>query len=248
MSSAHAGSVSYVYDGAGRLVTATSTDGSSVQYGYDAAGNRTQQTVVCTSCGPPPIAGNVSADIGYNTTGTVVSFALSGGAPTSAAITTPTSGTAVLNGTSGVTYTPATNYSGTATFQYTASNTGGTSNSATATLSVKQPPVAVTETFNITHVIVAGTTTYCKPAVKKTVTTNDTDPYGYVLSIDSFTQGTYGTVTLGTNPATQLNYKYGACSTGAPQTVVDHFNYTVRNPLGGKSTVTETITYTVTTQ
>ncbi len=86
--SANAGSVRYVYDGAGRLVTATYTDGSSVQYSYDAAGNRTQQTVVCSSCGPPPIAGNVSADIGYNTTGTAVSFALSGGAPTSAAITT----------------------------------------------------------------------------------------------------------------------------------------------------------------
>ncbi|MBA3811444.1 MAG: RHS repeat protein [Caulobacteraceae bacterium] len=52
---AHAGTVTYTYDGLGRLATASYSDGSTVTYKYDPAGNRTRQ--VTTAAGTPSAHG-----------------------------------------------------------------------------------------------------------------------------------------------------------------------------------------------
>jgi hypothetical protein len=53
---ADAGTVSYVYDGQGRVVCAGYTDGTLVEYAYDGAGNRTSYIVTTGSACPalPP--------------------------------------------------------------------------------------------------------------------------------------------------------------------------------------------------
>ena len=79
----------------------------------------------------PPVASNLSATTNYNTP---VTIPLASGV-TDTIVTQPTNGTLTLVGTTAM-YTPATNFAGTDSFTYTESNAGGTSNIATATITV----------------------------------------------------------------------------------------------------------------
>jgi hypothetical protein len=78
-----------------------------------------------------PVASNISTTATYNTP---LAIPLATGV-TDAIVTQPTNGTVALVGTT-ATYTPATNFAGTDSFTYTESNAGGTSNIATATITV----------------------------------------------------------------------------------------------------------------
>lgn len=91
----------------------------------------------------PPVAGAVSATVGYNAPATSISAALSGGTADSVAIGTgPTHG-AVSVSDLGFVYTPDAGYFGADSFTYTATNDGGTSAPATVSVTVSTPPAPV---------------------------------------------------------------------------------------------------------
>ena len=83
-----------------------------------------------------PVAGAVSATVAYGSSANPITLVLSGGTATSVAVASAAAhGTATVNGTN-ITYTPAAGFSGTDSFSYTASNTGGTSAAAIVTITV----------------------------------------------------------------------------------------------------------------
>ena len=91
----------------------------------------------------PPAAGPSSTTVLYNSANNPIALNLAGGAPTGLSwVATPIHGTALISGTS-ITYSPATNYAGPDSFQYSAFNGAGTSSPATVSITVAPPaPVA----------------------------------------------------------------------------------------------------------
>ncbi len=92
----------------------------------------------------PPVANPVSITVAYNSGATPVPLNITGGAPTSVAIGTPSSnGTEIPSGIT-ITYQPNPDFSGTDTFTYLATNSGGTSAPATVTVTVSDPVITIT--------------------------------------------------------------------------------------------------------
>jgi uncharacterized protein YhjY with autotransporter beta-barrel domain len=90
---------------------------------------------------PPPVANPVSATVAYGSTNNPITLNITGGTPASVAVgTQATYGTAIASGTS-ITYTPTAGYAGPDSFTYTATNSGGTSSPATATITVSPPTI-----------------------------------------------------------------------------------------------------------
>jgi ELWxxDGT repeat protein len=101
---------------------------------------------------------------------------------------------------------------------------------------VNQPPVAHADQLVVSQNATTFTTA--------DVLANDTDPNGDLLAIDSFTQGSHGTVVTATlsNGGPALAYRP---ATGFAAT--DTFQYTARDPGGLLSTATVTVTVTANT-
>ncbi|MBR7635740.1 putative Ig domain-containing protein [Janthinobacterium lividum] len=119
--------------------TVTATDSSSGSGPY--TGSRAYSVTVVVA---PPVAGAVSATVAYGSSANPITLNLSGGAATSVAVASAAGhGTATVSGTS-ITYTPTAGYAGPDSFTYTASNAGGTSASATVTVTVGNPSVSLT--------------------------------------------------------------------------------------------------------
>ncbi|MCY1649160.1 Ig-like domain-containing protein [Caulobacter sp. SL161] len=100
-------------------------------------------TVTINAAVSPPVTSasttSVTANFAGSGTSYPLSLSISGGTPTSLAITSapPSSaGVASVSGTS-ILFTPANGYSGQTQLQYTATNAGGTSAAATATINVR---------------------------------------------------------------------------------------------------------------
>lgn len=92
----------------------------------------------------PPVANAVSAIVAYNSSANPITLNLTGGAAASVAVASQgTHGTATASGTS-ITYTPTAGYAGPDSFTYTATNAGGTSVPATATITVSPPTLSMT--------------------------------------------------------------------------------------------------------
>lgn len=109
-------------------IVVTAEDGTTKNYSVTV--QRNEQT---------PVAGNVSVQVAANSHDNPITLALSGGSATAVnLITLPAHGTLVISGTS-VTYTPLAGYSGNDSFTYTASNSAGTSASATVSLVITAP-------------------------------------------------------------------------------------------------------------
>jgi len=157
--SAAAGTVTYSYDEQGRVTAASYSDGTTIVYAYDPSGNRTSTVVNSGGCttlwsstaptwGAPtlwckalasPVAYNVAATVLENTTGNPIALSTTNAAPTSVAVSTAAShGAASASGTA-ISYTPTSGYTGSDSFQYTATNGVGTSQPATASLTVLSP-------------------------------------------------------------------------------------------------------------
>ncbi len=118
--------------------TVTATDSSIGSGPY--AGSRAYSV---TTAVPAPVAGAVSATVGYNSSGNPIFLNLSGGAATSVAVVTAAAhGTTAASGTS-IYYTPTAGYAGADSFTYTASNASGTSAPATVTITVVAPMISV---------------------------------------------------------------------------------------------------------
>lgn len=193
-------------------------------------------TVTTAPVNQPPVANNdnattsedvpVTVDVAGNDTdadGVVVRSTV--------AVSNPTNGTAVHNGNGTVTYTPAANFSGSGSFNYTIrDDDNALSNVATVTITVTAvndgPPVANPD---------SGTINSANLSTTINVIANDTDPDG-AADIDATTviatQGANGSV-IG-NGSGMLTYTQTTPDpTGAPQS--DSFSYTVADAAGARS-------------
>lgn len=141
-------------------------------------------------------------------------------------LVSPTHGTAVINGGTTVTYTPAANYVGVDTFAYTVSDGQGGAAVGTVIITVtaaNDPPVAVADTATVSV------------ATSIAVLTNDIDPDGDTLTITAVTQGAHGTV--GSSAGGVVTYTPTPGYSGQ-----DVFTYTVSDGNGGTAVGTVTVT------
>jgi uncharacterized delta-60 repeat protein len=104
-------------------------------------------TVTIAPVNDAPVAANNSYGTTVNTLLTVAAPGVlandadvDGNALTAVLVTAPTSGTVVLNANGSFTYTPAPNFTGSATFTYTARDSLATSNAATVTITMTGLP------------------------------------------------------------------------------------------------------------
>ena len=176
-----------------------------------------------------PTANSQTVNVGFNTATPVT---LTGSDPNTPAqtltytiTTSPTHGT--LSGTApNITYTPASGYNGTDSFQFTVTNTSNlTSTAATVTLNV----AAGTPTANSQSVSVNFNT-----ATAITLTGSDPDSPALTLTYTIFTAPTHGTL-LGTAP--NLTYTPTANYQGS-----DSFTFRVSNGTNTSNTATVSIT------
>jgi YD repeat-containing protein len=209
--------LTYTYDALGRVTSVSDGNGNTTTYAYDAAGNRTQYVVTVSRV----TAHNVSVTVHANTT-TTIPLNITGGTPTSVAVSTQAShGTATASGTT-ISYTPTTNFFGSDSFQYTASNSAGTSAPATVSITVLPPPPIA----NNSSVTVDQNST------------NDNIPLnitgGPPASVTVATQASHGTATAS---GTTITYTPAATYFGP-----DSFTYTASNAGGTSAPATVSIT------
>ena len=143
------------------------------------------------------------------------------------AVTQGAHGTVVNNGTD-LTYTPATNYSGTDTFTYTATDGNGHTDTATVTMTIEAAP------NNAPAAVADSVTMYANASVIIPVLDNDIDSDGDALSITAVTQGTNGTVT---HDGTSVTYTPNTDFVGT-----DSFTYSISDGKTGVDTGTVTVT------
>ncbi|WP_404979690.1 Ig-like domain-containing protein [Caulobacter segnis] len=187
-------------------------------------------TVTINAAVAPPVTSASTTTVVGNYAGSSNSYPLSlnisGGTPTSLTITSapPSSaGTASVSGTS-IFFTPANNYTGQTSLQYTASNAGGTSSPATATITVTPSAGApVARDDNIT--VPPGTGITFQPK------NNDT---GSGLRITAATQPSIGRVAFDDD-----NIWVGDMGAGGFNT---SFQYTITDNSGRSSTATVNVT------
>jgi hypothetical protein len=199
-------------------------------------------TITVAPANDPPAAGNDSYSMTQGGTLTVAAPGLlgndsdpdTGNTLTAVNFGAATNGTVNGNADGGFSYTPAANFTGTATFTYQAQdNSGVTSNAATVSITVNpnQAPLAVDDTANTTRNV----------AVTVNVVANDSDPDGTIAA---------NTVTIVTRPN-----KGGTVAVNANGTVTytpklnfrgtDVFTYNVKDNLG-KVSNTATVRVNVT--
>lgn len=181
----------------------------------------------------PPVAAPVSLTVPYNAGATNVPLAISGGVPTSVAITAPpTHGTVLVSGIT-IAYQPNAGYAGPDSFAYTATNSGGTSAPATVSVTVQDPVITITPSGGFSATIAAPYT--------QTFTFNGgAQPWSgfQVTNMPaglSITGTTANTVTISGTPSAagsfNLNVSATDSSTGnGPYTVGQAFTLTVNGP------------------
>jgi Ca2+-binding RTX toxin-like protein len=207
----------------------------------DGQGGSTTATVNVnvTAVNDAPVAGNDSVTTSEDTPLVLAAAALLGndtdvdGNPLSVtAVGNATHGTVALSN-GNITFTPAANYSGPASFTYTVSD--GQGGTATATVSVNvgasnDAPVANNDAVTATE----DTPLVLSPA---TLLGNDSDPDGNTLSISSVGGATHGSVSIDGSGnvvfAPAANYN-GPAS----------FTYTVSDGQGGTATATVNVNVT----
>ena len=129
------------------------------------------------------------------------------------------------NGT--FTYTPAANFTGTDTFNYTLHDSAGLGSTGTATITVNAPPVAVADKFTGTENL----------AITGNLMTNDTDPNGLALSVTAGAIATTHGGSVVQNANGTFTYTPAANYVGT-----DTFNYTLKDSAGLSSTGAVTLT------
>ncbi len=142
-----------------------------------------------------------------------------GGSLTVVTVSAPSHGTALINEDDTITYTPDGTYSGTDNFAYTIEDGQGGSDSATVTIMINlinSSPNANDDT---------ATTDEDNP-VTINVLSNDSDPDGDMILINTITTPTYGNATIVSG---NIVYTPGsdAQSLRVGQTLTDTFSYTI---------------------
>jgi hypothetical protein len=202
----------------------------------NSVGSATTTAATLTVLPAPPVANGSSATVAYNSSNNPITLNITGGAASSVAVSTPASnGTATASGTT-ITYTPANGYFGSDSFQYTATNAGGTSSPATVTITVSAPPpTAVADTYPQT---VLGNVSINSAVIPYSVTSNDTLPSGTMISAFDAASAHGGSVTMTTSGAGMGQFTYNP---PAGFTGTDTFTYTLSSA-GGNSTGTVSLT------
>src|SRR5204863_8967095 len=159
------------------------------------------QATATVAINRPPVAAADSAATDENTSTSVVVLGNDTDADSDplivTAVTTPAHGTTSINADNTVQYTPAANYSGSDTFNYTISDGRGGTASATVTVTVKgvnHPPVA-----NADFYTAAVGTPLSVTTASQGVLGNDADPDGDALTAVVTHAPTLGTLTLNSN-------------------------------------------------
>jgi VCBS repeat-containing protein len=186
--------------------------------------------------GAPPVAVNDSYDVDEGAILTVpaVSGVLandtdpSGLTLTAVLGTGPAHGTLTFNSDGSFTYTPAAGFSGTDSFTYVAQDAFQSSNTATVTIHVHAPPVAVNDSYDVNE---GATLTV---AAVSGVLANDTDPGGLSMTAVLGTGPSHGSLTL--NADGSFVYTPAAGFSGT-----DSFTYTAHDAFQGSNTATVTI-------
>jgi len=193
-------------------------------------------TVTVTVNNQPPVATNDATTTNSNTAKSldprINDSDPEGGALTIISVGTPTSGSVVITGGgTGVTYTPASNFVGTASFTYTIRDPLNATAAGTVTVTVaNQPPVAVNDAVST----LSGDYVAIEPR------TNDSDPEAGALTIVSLGVPSSGSAEIiGANLGQSLGVIYTP-ATGFFGTAT--FTYTIRDPLNATSTATITVT------
>ena len=107
-----------------------------------AGGTSPAASINITVTPPPPSASSLSATVAANSTNNTISPVIVGTASSLTIVTPPSQGTATISGMN-VLYTPNTAYNGTDSFKFAAQGPGGTSNTATANITVLPPAPSV---------------------------------------------------------------------------------------------------------
>ena len=148
-------------------------------------------------------------------------------------LTQPTNGSVLLNADQQITYTPDSNFSGGDSFTYTVADGKGGTDTATVTVSVfesgggsgvNNDPIAVAD----------SATTNENVAVTIDVLSNDSDPDGESLAVDSVTPPTNGSVVI--NADQTVTYTPNNNFDGS-----DSFSYTVADGQGGTDAATVSV-------
>jgi Bacterial Ig domain/Cadherin-like domain/PKD domain/Metallo-peptidase family M12B Reprolysin-like len=135
-------------------------------------------------------------------------------------VTQPSGGSAVINRSESVTFTPAQNYAGTTSFQYVVSDGTGLESTATVTVTVTNAaPTPRNEILSAPEDTAIGYSAW-------NLLANDTDPDGDELRIISIEQPANGTFTVAPDFG-QFSYKGKLNWNG-----MDNFYYTVSDPFG----------------
>ncbi|MBC3882372.1 tandem-95 repeat protein [Undibacterium sp. LX40W] len=124
-------------------------------------------TLVVTVAAGAPDANNVTQSVLQNSSNNSIATSTSGDVSSVNITSGPSHGTASINGTT-IRYTPATNYFGTDSINYTATGPGGTS--AVATISLTVAAVAPSLTSSTTNIDANGTSTTLIPSITGTAT------------------------------------------------------------------------------
>lgn len=141
-------------------------------------------------------------------------------------VTTAFHGSLAINGDGTVTYTPVANYNGTDRFDYTIQDATGRNATGRVNITltpVNDPPDAVNDSVSVDE---DGSTTVF-------VKSNDSDPDGDLLGVQSVTQGAHGTVTMSNG----LPFYVPAANYFGP----DSFTYTLSDLRGGTDVATVTV-------
>ena len=222
--------------GAATVSVTIKDSGLTANGGVDTSAAQTF-TITVTGSNDPPVAGNDSATVAEGSPATINVLANDsdpeGGTLTVTILDGPaaTVGTAVVNTDKTITFTPANNFAGVATFTYQLSD--GQGGIATGTVSVtvtnaNDAPVATDDTATTTE----GTQTTID------VKANDTDPdTGDTLTITA-TDPPNGTTSVNTTTGI-VTYVPGLDFAGT-----DTFTYTIDDGNGGIDTGTVTVTVT----
>ncbi len=183
-------------------------------------------TVTFTLTVPLPVAsdGSVTTAEGQAVTGQLSATGPSGQTLTYAVVTGPVHGTVTLTASTGAfSYTPAAGFAGADAFTFDTTDSGGTSNTATETVSVIAPPVA------------SGGAVSTAEGQTVTGQLSATGSSGQTLTYVLVTEPGHGTVTLGASTGV-FTYTPAAGFSGT-----DAFTFDAKDSGGTSNTATETV-------
>jgi hypothetical protein len=189
-----------------------------------------------------PVANDVSAGVVYNTSSDNIPLNITGGAPTSVAVSTQAShGTATASGIT-ISYTPSSDYIGPDSFYYTATNSGGTSSPAQATITVSGPTLVVTldcPTNSPTYVCAAGTAgsyTFSSNPISVSAGARYSYTYAWTGTGDGHGTWTTGQTTASITPAVS-----GVAPDGVTGAI---YSVTLTNTTTGHQATTNSVSFT----